>query len=168
MPHAPKFTPHPKSAPGDFYVVKGECLACGVPQVVAPDLVGWTGEEIPHCFWKKQPETEAEFERAVGVLEAQELECHRYAGADPAILDRRLHSPWFHLQQFVLRICDEELSVHPKALRNRDDTEDGSFCFRFLGFQNLRCAHLCQLLDGTEIVVTQPIRDFWILRFGSS
>src|SRR5215472_16214320 len=67
MPCAPKFTPHPKSAPGDFYVVKGECLACGVPQVVAPDLVGWTGEEIPHCFWKKQPETEAEFERAVGV-----------------------------------------------------------------------------------------------------
>ncbi len=37
----PKFTAHPKSAPGDFYVEKGQCLACGVPQVVAPDLVGW-------------------------------------------------------------------------------------------------------------------------------
>jgi len=49
----PKFTPHPKSAPGDFYVEKGQCLACGVPHVVAPDLVGWADEKIPHCFWKK-------------------------------------------------------------------------------------------------------------------
>lgn len=90
MAGAPKFVPHPKSALGDFYVVKGECLACGVPHVVAPDLAGWTGEKIPHCYWKKQPETPAELERAVGVLEAQELECHRYAGTDPAILDRLL------------------------------------------------------------------------------
>lgn len=88
MAGVPKFVPHPKSARGEFYVVKGECLACGVPLVVAPDLVGWTGEKIPHCYWKKQPETPAELERAIGVLEAQELGCHRYAGADPAILGR--------------------------------------------------------------------------------
>jgi hypothetical protein len=87
---APKFTPHPKSAPGDFYVTEGECLACGVPHVVAPDLVGWTGESIPHCFWTKQPETPEELERAIAVLEAQELDCHRYAGTDPAILNRVL------------------------------------------------------------------------------
>ena len=43
---------------------------------------------VPHCNWKKQPETPAELERAIGVLEAQELGCHRYAGTDPAILDR--------------------------------------------------------------------------------
>jgi hypothetical protein len=84
----PKFTPHPKSAPGDFYVVKGECLACGVPHVVAPDLVGWADEKVQHCFWKKQPETPAELERAIAVLEAQELECHRYAGTNSAILNR--------------------------------------------------------------------------------
>lgn len=88
MACTPKFTPHPKSAPGDFYVVKGECLACGVPHVVTPDLVGWTGEKIPHCSWKKQPETPAEVERAIAVLDAQELECHRYAGTDPEVLDR--------------------------------------------------------------------------------
>ena len=101
----PRFTPHPKSAPGDFYVEKGQCLACGVPHVVAPDLVGWTGEgKVRHCFWKKQPETPAELERAIAVLDAQELECHRYAGTDPAILDRVLstycdypvHSPSNH------------------------------------------------------------------------
>jgi hypothetical protein len=88
MASIPKFTPHPKSAPGGFYVEKGQCLACGVPHVVAPDLVGWTDEMFPHCYWKKQPETAADLERAIGVLEAQELGCHRYAGTDPAILDR--------------------------------------------------------------------------------
>jgi hypothetical protein len=88
MACAPKFTPHPKSVPGAFYVVNGGCLACGVPHVVAPDLVGWADEKVPHCFWKKQPETPAELERAIAILEAQELECHRYAGTDPAILDR--------------------------------------------------------------------------------
>ena len=88
MAFDPKFTPHPKSAPGDFYVVNGECLACGVPHVVAPDLVGWADEKLSQCFWKKQPETPAELERALAVLEAQELECHRYAGTYPAILKR--------------------------------------------------------------------------------
>jgi hypothetical protein len=90
MAGVPKFVPHPKSAPGDFYVEKGQCLACGVPHVVAPDLIGWTNEKYPHCFWKKQPETSAEVERAIKVLDAQELGCHRYAGTDPAILDRLL------------------------------------------------------------------------------
>ena len=90
MVSVPKFTPHPKSALGDFYVVKGECLACGVPPVVAPDLVGWADDKVPHCCWKKQPETPAELERAIAVLEAQELECHRYAGTDPAIVNRVL------------------------------------------------------------------------------
>jgi hypothetical protein len=88
MEGGPKFTPHPKSAPGDFYVKKGQCLACGVPHVVAPDLVGWADEKVPHCFWKRQPETPAELERAIAILEAQELECHRYAGTDPTILNR--------------------------------------------------------------------------------
>jgi len=63
-------------------------MACGVPHVVAPDLVGWVDEKVPHCFWKKQPETPAELERAIAVLDAQELECHRYAGTEPAILGR--------------------------------------------------------------------------------
>jgi hypothetical protein len=90
MATVPRFTPHPKSAPGDFYVEKGQCLACGVPHVVAPDLVGWTDEKILHCYWKKQPKSTAEVERAIAVLEAQELGCHRYAGTDTAILDRLL------------------------------------------------------------------------------
>ena len=88
MARAPKFSPHPRSAPGDFYVEKGQCLAFGVPHVVARDLVGWADEKLSYCFWKKQPETPAELKRAIAVLEAQELGCHRYAGTDPAILNR--------------------------------------------------------------------------------
>lgn len=90
MAFPPKFTPHPKSAPGDFYAVKGECLACGVPHVVAPDLMGWTAEKFPHCYWTKQPQTQAELEQAIAVFAAQELGCHRYAGTEPAILARIL------------------------------------------------------------------------------
>jgi hypothetical protein len=43
---------------------------------------------MEHCIWKKQPETPAEVERAIAVLEGQELMCHRYAGRDPEILKR--------------------------------------------------------------------------------
>jgi hypothetical protein len=85
---APKLTPHPESAPGDFYVEKGMCLSCGVPHVVAPDLMGWTGNETGHCIWRKQPETPKELDQAIAVLETQELGCHRYAGDNPEILKR--------------------------------------------------------------------------------
>ena len=118
MTGVPKFIPHPKSALGDFYVVKGECLACGYPHVVAPDLIGWTGEKIPHCYWKKQPETSAELERAIGVLEAQELECHRYAGTDPAILDRVLSAYCDYPKQIPIVIQPNEPQLPRFALLN--------------------------------------------------
>ena len=35
----------------DFYVENGCCTSCGVPQLVAPDLVGWV-EENTHCYWR--------------------------------------------------------------------------------------------------------------------
>jgi hypothetical protein len=54
-----KYEAHPESAPGDFYVVNGDCMTCGAPQAVAPDLIGWCEGES-HCVWKKQPETPAE------------------------------------------------------------------------------------------------------------
>ncbi len=39
-----------KSATGDFYVQPQCCTSCGVPQSVAPDLVGWTNEAYPQCY----------------------------------------------------------------------------------------------------------------------
>ncbi|HYX53479.1 MAG TPA: hypothetical protein VE783_08500, partial [Candidatus Limnocylindrales bacterium] len=38
--------PHPKNAPGDFYVQYGECTACGAPEPVAPDLIGWDDDPV--------------------------------------------------------------------------------------------------------------------------
>jgi hypothetical protein len=92
MEPSPKFEPHPQTAPGDFYVENGQCLACGIPHAIAPDLMGWADQQSLHCIWKKQPKTQAEIERAIAVLDAQELGCHRYAGTDPAILERVLSS----------------------------------------------------------------------------
>jgi hypothetical protein len=83
-----RFEAHPQSAPGDFYVVNGECASCGAPHVVAPDLIGWVDAELSHCIWKKQPETTKELERAFAVFAASDLGCHRYAGTDTSVIER--------------------------------------------------------------------------------
>ena len=86
-----RFKAHPQSAPGDFYVVNGECISCGAPHAVAPDLIGWARvgpDESDHCIWKKQPETMLEFEQAIMASEASEVGCYRYAGQDRKIISR--------------------------------------------------------------------------------
>lgn len=84
-----RFKAHPQSAPGDFYVVNDECISCGAPHAVAPDLIGWAeGTEYLHCIWKKQPETSDEMEQALSTFDASEVGCYRYAGHDPAIMSR--------------------------------------------------------------------------------
>ena len=82
---------HPQSAPGDFYVVNGQGLACGAPHTVAPDLIGWADLPpgvYPHCIWKKQPETEDEWDQAYSAFLAAEIKCYRYAGKDPQVIAR--------------------------------------------------------------------------------
>jgi hypothetical protein len=83
-----RFIPEPTSVPGDFYVEYNCCTSCGVPQAVAPDLIGWVETPINHCYWKKQPETPGELERALKIFDGQELGCHRYSGHDPEIQHR--------------------------------------------------------------------------------
>ncbi len=84
-----RYEREPNSAPGDFYVENHCCTACGVPLLVAPDLIGYVDSSMSHCYWKKQPETEHELDQAIAIFEAQELGCHRYAGHDP-IIQRRV------------------------------------------------------------------------------
>ena len=83
-----RYQREPTSVPGDFYVENHCCTSCGVPQVVAPDLVGWIDEGMGHCYWKKQPETHQEMRQAFAIFDGQELGCHRYAGNDPDIQAR--------------------------------------------------------------------------------
>jgi hypothetical protein len=77
-----------KTTTEDFYVQPRCCLSCGVPQSVAPDLVGWTSENSPQCYWIKQPETAAELNQAIKLFQTQELGCHRYSGNNPALLQK--------------------------------------------------------------------------------
>jgi hypothetical protein len=77
--------PHPKNVPGDFYVEDGCCMACQVALGEAPDLVGWDGK---HCFVKKQPRTEEEFNSMVDAIAVTEADCFRYRGTDAGMLQR--------------------------------------------------------------------------------
>ncbi|WP_263410380.1 hypothetical protein [Terriglobus tenax] len=82
----PRFTADPRSVPGDFYVIQNECLGCGIPHSIAPDLVNWVDISQPHCGWIKQPSSKKEIKQAIQILQKQDFGCHRYAGADPSIL----------------------------------------------------------------------------------
>lgn len=79
---------YPLSALGDFYVEKDQCIACGLPEMVAPDLIAHVEVPLYHCYWKKQPETPSELEQAFKIFDGQEAGCHRYAGSDRSIQAR--------------------------------------------------------------------------------
>jgi hypothetical protein len=71
-----------------FYADAECCMGCGVPQSIAPELVGWTEGKFASCYWKRQPVGGEELEAAIKILQTQELGCHRYAGCDPEILKK--------------------------------------------------------------------------------
>lgn len=80
---------HPKNARGPFYVVHGWCMACGYPQVLAPDLIAPVEDQRDHhCYFKKQPETPQEIEQAIKALVGSCCGAFRYAGSDEAIRKR--------------------------------------------------------------------------------
>jgi ferredoxin len=79
-------TPHPKNALGDFYVEHGCCVACGLPEAVAPEHFAF--DDDGQCYVKKQPSTEAETERMLEAMWASEASCVRYRGREPAIFAR--------------------------------------------------------------------------------
>jgi hypothetical protein len=81
-----KLEAQPGSVEGDFYAEKDTCIWCGVPQSVAPDLVGKDKEDA--CIWKKQPTTPEELDRAINVLNHSCCAAHRYAGTDASVWAR--------------------------------------------------------------------------------
>lgn len=82
-----KYVPHPRNAPGPFYVVNGCCTACMAPHVEAPSLMGFDEAE-GHCFFGRQPADEEELYRAVRAVRSSELQCLRYGGDDAGVLRR--------------------------------------------------------------------------------
>lgn len=85
--HKPR-TPHPLNVPGFFYVENGCCIGCGVWEDVAPDLLAWMPDDLPHCYVARQPETDAEFERMKLAMHYAEVDCIRVRSCKPEWQER--------------------------------------------------------------------------------
>ena len=74
---------------GDFYVEDGECIACEMPIAESPDLIAEDGSSDIgyHCYYKKQPENDAEVKSAINAMEVSCCEAHRYCGKDSNIIN---------------------------------------------------------------------------------
>lgn len=79
--------PHPKNAPGPFYIENGCCITCLAPHAQAPELMGFDDME-GHCFVAHQPQTEEELYRTIRAAWSSEVQCLRYKGNDPDIIRR--------------------------------------------------------------------------------
>ena len=80
----------PENAPGDFYVEADRCTQCCIVHGEAPDLMNDCGREFRQCYFRRQPQTPEEVERAIRAVWASEVAALRYGGTDQAII-RRLH-----------------------------------------------------------------------------
>jgi hypothetical protein len=79
---------HPLDAPGDFYVGHGECMTCGYPHALAPDLMAWETDpdgSVRHCYFRKQPESAEELRQAVAACVGSCCGALRYKGTDEKI-----------------------------------------------------------------------------------
>jgi len=81
------FRAYPQNAPGPFYVQDDECIICRAPESVAPDLIGFYEDPSgtsarSHCYFKKQPQTPGEIDRAVKAVSANCCGSYRYSGSD--------------------------------------------------------------------------------------
>ena len=74
----------PNNCPGPFYVARDECMSCGAPETVAGGLM--SHDEGGHCFFVRQPESEAEVAGAIAAMGASCCGAVRYGGDDPKIL----------------------------------------------------------------------------------
>jgi len=82
---------YPENAPGPFYVQRDWCLVCRFPETIAPNLIGFADKsvsEYEHCYFKKQPVTPEETDRAIRACEATCCGAYHYAGNDESIKQR--------------------------------------------------------------------------------
>lgn len=81
------YPPCPKDAPGPFYVEDGLCTGCEAPLLEAPDLMAYD-EAGAGCYFRRQPETPEEVERAIRACRVSCVGAVRCSGDDPEILRR--------------------------------------------------------------------------------
>lgn len=82
-----------KNVPGPFYTMADECMACGAPELEAPDLLAPLGGDNLETYFVKQPTSPEEIERACRATLSCCVRALRYGGTDPAILRRLGNSP---------------------------------------------------------------------------
>jgi len=87
----PRYEREPENPPGDFYVAKDQCIICCVPLEQAPDLMGFYADvegqhRESHCYFKKQPGTQAEIQKAIDAVNSCCCGTLRYCGTDPNII----------------------------------------------------------------------------------
>ena len=106
---------HPERYPlnqGDFYTESGSCTACGAPLAEAPDLIEHSQRDN-HCYFRKQPMTEAEIDQAIGAMMVSCVSALRYGGTDEKIL-KRLY------ENGMSELCDHRPEQHYViVVRNR-------------------------------------------------
>jgi ferredoxin len=76
-----------RNAPGDWYTT-GECMACGAPEVEAPDLFALLTDDNDETYFVRQPITERDADRACRAAKACCVTAIRYGGRDPGIIRR--------------------------------------------------------------------------------
>ena len=86
---------YPENAVGPFYVERDLCLICKAPEHEAPDLMGFFdgGESSAsgsHCYFKKQPSTPEETDRAIKAMCVACCGALRYGGNDQRLIGRLL------------------------------------------------------------------------------
>lgn len=101
---------HRKNVNGDFYGISEECGCIGVcsPLETAPNLIGYQ-EEPEGCYFKKQPQTEAEYELAIQAVLSAITDNLRYSGNDPNILGRIRAAT----RNIKLDFCQSDLCDYP-------------------------------------------------------
>ena len=88
--------------PGPFYVVKDQCIICGLPPEVAPTCIKFKEDRgdlgCPHyCHVYKQPETSEEYEMMFEAMAGSCVEAIRYCGTDSHILNQLKELGMAHL-----------------------------------------------------------------------
>lgn len=77
----------PLNVEGPFYTC-GNCLSCGLPESEAPDLLAPLDDGNNRTYFRRQPQTPDELERACQAIRVCCLADLRYGGKDPAIIQR--------------------------------------------------------------------------------
>lgn len=76
-----------KNVPGPFYTT-GDCLACGIPEAMAPALLAALNDDNSDTYFLRQPATPEEVEQACRAIEVCCTDALRYGGRDPKIIMR--------------------------------------------------------------------------------